>query len=351
MTISVPQSIDEVTPEWISAATGWNVTDLQTEQIGVGIGVSSAVYKAQLTGGDCPASIVIKQPALDPAAVFTSTMLRMYIREVRYFTTLAPLSPLRSPAFYFGEVDEETSNFILLIEDLSGLRVVDQNVGMSLDDAGRAVDAVAAMHAQWWGTADQLAAEGTTVSLADPIYPAVLPLVFGEGWEKCTKEVALPASITAIGPRFADAIGGLLASLATGPNTLAHGDFRADNMLFTADNELVALDFQLIGTGTGAYDLAYFVTQSLTADDASKGEAELFTRWIEGLRAAGVPADQVDRDALWTHYRTAALFCLAYPIVASRGMDLSDPRQYALVDSMNTRFDRAVRELSLADLL
>jgi hypothetical protein len=238
-----------------------------------------------------------------------------------------------------------------LIEDLSGLRVVDQNVGMSLDDAGRAVDAVAAMHAQWWGTADQLAAEGTTVSLADPIYPAVLPLVFGEGWEKCTKEVALPASITAIGPRFADAIGGLLASLAAGPNTLAHGDFRADNMLFTPDNELVALDFQLIGTGTGAYDLAYFVTQSLTADDASNGEAELFTRWIEGLRSAGVPADQIDRDALWTHYRTAALFCLAYPIVASRGMDLSDPRQYALVDSMNTRFDRAVRELSLADLL
>jgi hypothetical protein len=351
MSISVPQSIDEVTPAWISAATGWNVTDLQTEQIGIGIGVSSAVYKARLTGEGCPSSIVIKQPALDPAAVFTSTMLRMYIREVRYFTTLAPLSPLRSPAFYYGQVDEETSNFILLIEDLSGLRVVDQNLGMSLEDAGRAVDAVARMHAKWWGTADQLAAEGTTVSLADPIYPAVLPLVFGEGWEKCTKEVKLPASISAIGPRFADAIGGLLASLAAGPNTLAHGDFRADNMLFTADNELVALDFQLIGTGTGAYDLAYFVTQSLTADDASKGEAELFTRWIEGLRAAGVPADQVDRDALWAHYRSAALFCLAYPIVASRGMDLSDPRQYALVDSMNTRFDRAVRELSLADLL
>jgi hypothetical protein len=53
---------------------------------------------------------------------------------------------------------------------------------------------------------------------------------------------------------------------------------------------------------------------------------------------------------LWQHYRTAALFCLAYPIVASRGMDFSDPRQYALVDSMNTRFDRAVRELSLGRL-
>jgi hypothetical protein len=351
MSVTVPQSIDEVTPEWISAATGWEVTHLTTEQIGVGIGVSSAVYRAQLTGQGCPDSIVIKQPALDPAAVFTSSMLRMYIREVRYFTTLAPISPLRGPAYYFGQVDEETSNFILLIEDLSGLRVVDQNLGMTLADAGRAIDAVAALHAKWWGTADQLAAEGTTVSLADPIYPAVLPLVFGEGWEKCTAEMELPASILAIGPRFAPAIEGLLASLAVGPNTLAHGDFRADNMLFTADDEFVALDFQLIGTGTGAYDLAYFITQSLTADDASIGEADLFNRWIDGLRDHGVPANMVDRDLLWSHYRTAALFCLAYPIVASRGMDLSDPRQYGLVDSMNTRFDRAVQELSLADLL
>jgi len=351
MSVALPQSIEDVTPSWISAATGWAVSDLSTEQIGVGIGVSSAVYRVVLTGDGCPASIVIKQPALDPAAVFTSTMLRMYIREVRYFTTLAPQSPLRSPRYYYGQVDEETSNFILLIEDLSGLRIVDQNIGMTLEDAGRAVDAVAGMHAQWWGTADQLAAEGTTVSLGDPIYPAVLPIVFAEGWEKCLNEVQLPASIQAIGPKFAPAIGGLLASLAAGPNTLAHGDFRADNLLFTADNELVALDFQLIGTGTGAYDLAYFITQSLTADDASIGEAELFNRWIEGLRAAGVPAEMVDRDVLWQHYRTAALFCLAYPIVASRGMDLSDPRQYALVDSMNTRFDRAVRELALADLL
>jgi hypothetical protein len=351
MSVTVPQSIEDVTPAWISAATGWEVTGMSAEQIGVGIGVSSAVYRVALTGHGCPTSIVVKQPALDPAAVFTSTMLRMYIREVRYFSTLAAQSPLRSPAFYYGEVDEETSNFVLLIEDLSGLRIVDQNIGMNLEDAGRAVDAVAGMHAKWWGTADQLAADGTTVSLGDPIYPAVLPIVFAEGWEKCSNEVELPASIQAIGPKFAPAIGGLLASLAAGPNTLAHGDYRADNMLFTADNELVALDFQLIGTGTGAYDLAYFVTQSLTADDASNGEADLFNRWIDGLRSAGVPADMVDRNALWQHYRTAALFCLAYPIVASRGMDLSDPRQYALVDSMNTRFDRAVRELSLADLL
>jgi len=142
-----------------------------------------------------------------------------------------------------------------------------------------------------------------------------------------------------------------LSSLAQGPNTLAHGDYRADNIMFGDNNELVVLDFQLIGTGIGAYDLAYFVTQSITAEDASRYERELFDRWIDGLLSHGAPKDLVDKKALWQHYRSAALFCLAYPIIASRGMDLTDKRSFDLVDCMNTRFDRAVRELNLVELL
>jgi aminoglycoside phosphotransferase (APT) family kinase protein len=154
-----------------------------------------------------------------------------------------------------------------------------------------------------------------------------------------------------VGPRFGPAVAGLLASLAQGPNTLAHGDFRADNMMFDIDDSLVVIDFQLIGTGIGAYDLAYFITQSITADDASKYERELFDRWVDGVLSGGAPKDLVDKKALWENYRSAALFCLAYPIIASRGMDLTDKRSFELVDCMNTRFDRAVRELNLVSLL
>jgi aminoglycoside phosphotransferase (APT) family kinase protein len=176
-------------------------------------------------------------------------------------------------------------------------------------------------------------------------------MVFAEGWEKCTKEITMPDSIMQVGPRFGAAVAPLLSSLAQGPNTLAHGDYRADNILFGNDDELVVLDFQLIGTGIGAYDLAYFITQSISADDASRYERELFDRWIDGLLSRGAPKDLVDKKALWEHYRSAALFCLAYPIIASRGVDLTDKRSFELVDCMNTRFDRAVRELNLVELL
>jgi aminoglycoside phosphotransferase (APT) family kinase protein len=141
----------------------------------------------------------------------------------------------------------------------------------------------------------------------------------------------------------------LLDGLAEEPTTMIHGDFRADNLFFEPDGSVAAVDFQLIGTGRGAYDLAYFVTQSLTREDASRHERALFDRWITALVAAGVP--EADLVTAWEDYRAAALFCLVYPVVAWRGMDAGDPRQASLATTMLDRFDRAVAELDLAELL
>lgn len=347
---AIPSGIDDITASWLSAAIGLEVRSVEPQLIGVGIGVTSAVYRLGLAGGPaCPESVVVKLPALDPAAVFTAQVLRMYIREVAFFRELAPRSPVRVPGSFFGAVDEDTSDFVMVLEDVGGMRVVDQLEGMALPDAEHAVDELAAWHATWWRQADELAERGITVRLGDPLYPAILPMVFAEGWEKVTGALDVAPSILEVGPQFSDALPHLLARLDEAPTTLIHGDYRADNMLFDDDGSLVLLDFQLIGTGSGAYDLAYFLTQSLGPDDAADHERALFERWSEGLRAAGVPAGDLDRA--WEDYRTAALFCLVYPIVASRGMDLSDPRQYELIDCMNTRFARAVDQLQLAELL
>jgi hypothetical protein len=346
---TIPSSIAEVTAGWLSDVCGFDVQSATAEQIGAGIGVSSALYRMTLEGSGCPETVVVKLPALDEAAVFTSTILRMYIREVGFFAELASQSPVRVPAGHHGAVDEATSAFVVVMEDMGSMRLVDQVDGMSAEDAERAVDALAAWHATWWGQGDGLAAKGLTVSLGDPIYPAVLPLVFGEGWQKVSDAMDLPLSIRTVGDKFSPAIPGLLEALSRGPNTMIHGDYRGDNILFDDDDSVVLLDFQLIGTGSGAYDLAYLITQSLQPEVAADNERALFDRWREGLLSAGISAD--DLSGAWEDYRKAALFCLVYPVVASRGMDLSDKRQYDLVDCMNTRFARAVDELGLVDLV
>jgi hypothetical protein len=350
MAVEIPANIGEVTPAFLSEVLGASVTGVESQQIGIGIGVSSALYRVRLTGEGCPETVVVKLPALDEAAVFTSTVLRMYIREVRFFHELADRSPIRVPHAYFAEVDEETSRFIVVMEDMGSMRIVDQLVGMHLADAERAVDELAAWHATWWNQADDFAAAGLTVRLGDPIYPAILPMVFGEGWAKVTETMELPQSIHAVGgERFSSAIAGMLASLDRAPTTVTHGDYRADNILFGDDGEVGLLDFQLIGTGSGAYDLAYFITQSLDASVAADHEKALFDRWLDGLRSRGVP--DADLGRMWEDYRTAALFCLVYPVVASRGMDLTDQRQYDLVACMSSRLGRAIEQLDLATLL
>ncbi len=344
----IPAGVEEITAAWMSRALGCRVETLEIEQIGIGVGVASALYRARLTG-DGPASVVVKLCALAEEAAFTSIVLRMYIREVRFYQQLAADSPIRVPQCHFGAVDEETSNFVLVLEDMGELRVVDQTSGMSIADAERSIDALAVWHARHWREADELVEQGTAVCLSDPVYPAILPTVFGEGWETVNAELGVADEIAAIGPRWVDKLPTLLTSLSAQPNTVIHGDFRADNILFDQADDVVLLDFQLTGRGSGSYDLAYFVTQSLSPDVAAASERRLFDRWVAGLVRSGVA--EADTAHLWDRYREAALFCLVYPIVAARGMDFSDPRQAELISTMNTRFARAVRDLDLADLL
>ncbi len=345
----IPTKIDDITPDWLSEATGLDITGAEIEQIGIGVGVSSALYRARLTGSGCPQTVVVKLPALAEEAVFTSTVLRMYTREASFFGELAGQAPFRVPTCHHHSVDLETSQFVLVMEDFGDLRAVDQVAGMAATDAEQAVDGLAAWHATWWGQAEELAERGLTVSLGDEIYKAVLPMIFPEGWEKITAELDVPQSILDVGPRWVEAMPGLLDGLAAEPTTMIHGDYRADNLFFESDGAVAAVDFQLVGTGRGAYDLAYFITQSIGPADAAQHERALFDRWVSALVAAGVPKG--DLATAWEDYRAAALFCLVYPVVAWRGMDAGDPRQCGLATTMMERFDRAVAELDLADLL
>ena len=134
-----PTSVEEITPAWLAEATGFPVEEVDIEQIGAGIGVMSALYRARLTGEGCPATVIVKLPGLAEESVFTSTVLRMYLREAAFFSELAAHAPVRVPACHHATIDPETSEFVLVMEDLGGLRVVDQVKGMEIADAEQAV--------------------------------------------------------------------------------------------------------------------------------------------------------------------------------------------------------------------
>ncbi|MGY9071398.1 MAG: phosphotransferase family protein [Acidimicrobiales bacterium] len=279
-----------------------------------------------------------------------SSVLQRYAREVGFFDELAERVPVRVPRGYGADLSEDGSSYYLLMEDMGGHRVIDQNEGMSLEDAARAIDVLAGWHAKFWGQAEQYVESGAALSIGDDLYRAVLPMVFGEGWTKIQAEMEVHPTIAEAAPRWIDKLPEMLDALSASPTTMVHGDYRADNIFFDDNNnEMVLLDFQITGLGSASYDLAYFVTQSLVPEVAGVHEKALFDRYVAALIAAGVSEEETGR--LWDDYRVAALFCLVYPVVASRGMDPSDPRQYGLVDAMSRRCARAIDDLGLASLL
>jgi len=54
---------------------------------------------------------------------------------------------------------------------------------------------------------------------------------------------------------------------------------------------------------------------------------------------------------MWEKYRIASMFCLVYPAVASRGMDLDVPRERDLANVMLSRQARAAVDLDWVSLL
>ena len=343
----IPPGIDDVTVDWLNEVTGWSAESLTAEIIGVGVGVSSSVYRLTLTG-DAPPTAIVKLTALDETAVFLSTVLRMYEREVRFFEHHAADAPIRMPKGFGAGLGDDGASMFLVMEDLGELRMVDQIEGMGPDDTDAAIDNLATWHAHYWGTGDDLVASGAALPLSADFYEAILPAVFLEGWDRVANEMVPPPEIAAIVDRWGSSMMDLMAALDSGPTSFCHGDYRADNILFDGADP-VLLDFQLGTRASAAYDFAYFVTQSIDAEVASAQERALFDRWVAALVAGGVP--EAATANLWEQYRRAALFCVIYPLAAVRQMDLTDQRQYDLIDAMVGRAARVVGELDLADLL
>ncbi len=345
---AIPDGIEGIDDDWLSQAMGTPVRIAAMDDIGTGVGMIGAIYRATLEG-ECPDTVVIKLPGLDETARFTAQILRLNIREVGFYRELAAESPIRVPHCHFGAVDEETHQFVLVLEDVGSYRAVSQVEGMGRADAEQAVDELAAWHAHWWGKAGPIVERGTAVTIRDPIYPMLLPPVFSDGWAKVRGAMSVPRSVETVADGWVEALPQMLGSLGTAQSTLVHGDYRADNMFFDDGGRVVLLDFQVIGESVPVGDLAYFVTGSLSPATASEIEPGLYERWLRALVAEGVPESET--GGMWDIYRGAVLFCVCYPMIAGAGMDLTDERQRGLLEATFERFERAADELSLTDLL
>ncbi len=131
--------------------------------------------------------------------------------------------------------------------------------------------------------------------------------------------------------------------------TIVHGDLRIDNILFAPDGASCWLvDWQTLGRGSGAADLAYLVGTSI-ADPFERAAADrpAFDHWIAALKHRGVDPDP---DALWTDYRVGALSGYFMAVFASMNVERTD-RGDEMFAVMAERPARQALALGSLDLL
>jgi Phosphotransferase enzyme family len=298
-------TLDEITPAWLSELLRCDVTAVSAMPIGTG--QVGATYRLNLEGPGAPPSIVAKLPSNDDLSRATGKSHLTYIRESRFYQQFAGRKPMAIPDHLYIGFDEDSHAFTLIMHDLPRHVAGNQLNFPSHEDAMLAMDAAASIHAAWWGDPMLDRMEWLNGSKAVPP-PLDLEAVYAMFWPAFSDRYGerITAEMRCVGDAYLGKIGEWMA-LRDGPRCLTHNDFRPDNMLFDPgdpEKPIVIVDWQTVGVGTGAGDIAYYAGTALDPDTRAHDEAALLARYREGLLKNGV--QEADLSDLWDVYRASA---------------------------------------------
>jgi len=346
--VTIPRQAEDLTPAWCSEALGRTITRADSTPLGVGIGLVGQLFRLELDGPDGPMTLVAKLAAPTEESRFVATVLNMYGREVGFYTGLSARTSIQHPQCHYAAHDPETQDTVLLLEDVSPRgHALDQVAGCSLREARPAIRTLAQLHACFWDD-PTLADVGWLLRLSDDPYPGAVAFAYDTAWPRVQE--LFPDDITpavkSLGDAYAARIPALFAKLTEPPLVLAHADWRLDNLFFTPDDEVIAVDWQLIDRSVGPRDLAYLVTQSLNIDDRA-GYEQAFTTYLSDLAEHDI---EPDADWAWEMYRYGTLLGFVYPVIAAGALTIEDPRHVELTRALLVRSVRALEHLDAFDL-
>ena len=353
--MTLPGTIEELSGEWLTSALreagriegDGVVTIAKAGPLGTGTAYATEMTRIELEGPEgTPPSAIVKLPATTAVRQILDGV-GAYAREVTFYDELAGDVPVRVPEPYVVATEEGSTDFVLVIEELSAYEPLDQLSGLTLEQVEAAVDALAAFHAWSWeherlaGLADRFPPLDSEMGTG--VYTKFSQF-FSLAWPAARELPAVADEVKAFGDRYGELVPFFVEQLAT-PRTITHGEFRADNMFLGPDGELVMLDFQTVAQQAGIIDVAYLVAGSLVPDVRRGRDEELVRRYHDGLQANGVAVSGPDGyafDRAWEQYRIALPFNLMLSGLAFSQYEQSDERGKQLLVEMVGRASDAI---------
>ena len=209
------------------------------------------------------------------------------------------------------------------MEDMAPGVQGDQLKGTRVEHAEWVMDIAAELHASHWEDTSLEQTEwlqGTKAAPESPFGPDMIAAL----WQGFKQRYAGEISDEAI--LIGDTITGDARDWTTrysGPKCLIHGDYRLDNMLFSApdaDKPLAVVDWQTVGLGCGAQDISYFLGAGFKREERADHEMSLLKRWHDAVLARGVTDYSFEQAVHDYRYFTFAGFSVAFaaPMIVER---------------------------------
>ena len=344
------RDLSSLTPVFWELVFGHGVSAGEPQRIGEGM--IGANYRVPIVSrhGDVPSSVVVKLPSPGEASRAAGVAHRTYEREAKFYMQLAGTVDVRRPHCHFVEFNDETHDFVLVLEDLGPAVPGNQITGCSDDEAHRAVVELAALHGPRWDDptlfdVDWLQrrtarADGEMLQAA---YQHLLtPFLATYAKYLSDSQIGLAR---AFGGRLADWIDGRGSVL-----TLGHGDYRLDNLMFgtpTGGPRIAVVDWQTPNHGPGVVDVSYFLGAAVLPDVRRSIENGLVDDYVAALGRYGI---ECNRTTMWRDYVHASFAGLVMAVVASMVVTPTE-RGEAMFAAMATRAAQHALDLDALDLL
>jgi hypothetical protein len=356
----LPHTIAEVTGEWLTENLrragvidgDVTVVDVRPDPFAAGVGFMGEVGAIDLTydrSTGAPSRMIAKIPTRDATVRGLLAPARVFEREARFYEDVAPRLGDLVPDCYFVGRDVEADDYFLLLEDLGANRCGDQAEGCSIPDARAAIEAIARFHARFWENDDLAAidwmprADSEGMKVGEVVYSASI-----DGFKAIFADVIEPRCAEII-DRFGPNVPQLLDRLASMPHTIAHFDYRLDNLFFDGSGGVQMIDFQTSSKGGGIYDVGYLMSQSLNVEDRRAHEHELLELYHDTLVEEGVRGYGLDQIA--SDYRVAVLYSWVIPVFAVGSLDVSSERAMTLWTRVIERAQAAIIDHDCGELL
>jgi len=353
---SIPDGPLAVTPDWLTEVLrcagilgSCSIVSVEVETPASPPGLLSRLSRLRISCDrqvlGVPETLIAKFHPSDPE--LRKSVCEANVTEAKFYAEVVPHSNLSTPKVYYSDLDSDSCEFVLLLEDLSEQRIVDDLKGCGPEDAEAVVRNLAAFHAGWWSD--------SRLESMDWLKPFDRSLSFEVlGIPVSQFEGSLPDGIGEVARRIKGQYATLFEAQSKRPRTVVLNDVKARHMFFAIKNgvEIVSMvDFQLAVQGRGALDVSRFFGSSLTTCVRRAHEHDLLCVYHDVLTSMGVTGYSF--DALCTDYRFGHLQNLVdYMAVEAQGLQArGGARLQEIQEEQLRRYTAAIEDLDCAELL